>query len=252
MARTGRAGLLSRLLRLRDADEVAHRAASAIAEAAHDAIAERGVFAIALAGGDTPRRTYTRLASDGRVDWPRVEFFFGDERAVPPDHPDSNYAMARAALLAPRGIAAQRIHRMEGERADLAAAARDYERELARVLGGAPGGDPPPVDLVLLGMGPDGHTASLFPHTAALAETQRWVVANEVPQIAARRITFTFPLIERARAVLVLVTGEAKATALAEVLEGPPDPERLPSQRLRERANWLVDGPAASLLRRSE
>src|SRR5262249_36643408 len=151
------------------------------------------------------------------VDWSRVELFFGDERAVPPDDPDSNYRMARETLLAPLAIAAARVHRMEGERADLDAAARDYERELARVLGGAPGGEPPQLDPVLLGMGPDGHTASLFPHSAALAESRRWVVANEVPKLSTRRITFTFPLIERARAQLVLVAGAAKAAALAEV-----------------------------------
>jgi len=207
------------------------------------------VFAIALAGGDTPRRTYERLAADASVDWPRVEFFWGDERAVPPDHPDSNFRMADRALLRPLGIDPRRIHRMAAERDDLAAAARDYEAELAKVCG-EPGG-PPRLDLVLLGMGADGHTASLFPRTSALSESRRWVVANEVPQLATRRLTITFPLIEHARSVIVLVAGESKAPALAQVLQGPPDRERLPSQRLRALASveWLVDTAAASGLR---
>jgi 6-phosphogluconolactonase len=239
------------LSRLRDAEQVARRAAAEIAGAARRAIAERGAFTLALAGGDTPRPTYARLASEPGIDWPRVEFFWCDERPVPPEHPDSNYRMARATLLEPLAIDARRVHRIEGERADLDAAARDYENELARWLGGTPGGVPPQLDLVLLGMGADGHTASLFPYTAALSESRRWVVANDAPRLATRRITFTFPLIERARSVLLLVTGGAKAAALSEVLEGPWDPQRLPSQRLRAHAgvDWLVDAEAASLLR---
>jgi 6-phosphogluconolactonase len=196
---------------------------------------------------------YERLAADTELDWARVEFFWGDERPVPPEHPDSNFAMAQAALLRPLGIDPGRIHRIEGERGDLAAAARDYEEELAKTCG-APDGRPPILDLVLLGMGADGHTASLFPYTAALSEARRWVVANDVPQLSTRRITITFPLIERARSSLVLVTGGSKSDALAEVLEGPLDPQRLPSQRLRALAcvDWLVDAAAASRLHGEE
>jgi 6-phosphogluconolactonase len=225
---------------------VARRAAETVVEALRTAVAARGVFTIALAGGDTPRRTYERLAADAKSDWSRVEFFFGDERPVPPEDPDSNFGMAAAALLRPLGIDPRRVHRIAGERADLAAAARDYEEELVKTCGA-----PPVVDLVLLGMGADGHTASLFPHTAALSEARRWVVANDVPRLSTRRITITFPLIERARASLILVTGRAKADALAETLEGPLDPRRLPSQRLRGLPNvaWLVDAAAASRLR---
>jgi 6-phosphogluconolactonase len=222
-----------------------------VAQAAREAVRERGVFTLALSGGDTPRRLYTELAGGAGIDWPSVEFFWGDERPVPPDHPDSNFGMAHAALLAPLGIAADRIHRIEAERADLDAVARDYESELARVLGSAPGGEPPQLDLVLLGIGEDGHVASLFPHTAALRETRRWVVANEVPQRATRRVTITFPLIDRARRVLVLASGEAKAAVLAEVLEGAFDPERLPAQRLRARespTDWFLEAGAASRL----
>jgi 6-phosphogluconolactonase len=233
-----------RVQRLRDAEEVAQRVAAAVAAAARAAIEERGVFAIALAGGDTPRRSYEQLARDSALDWTAVEFFWSDERPVPPDHPESNYRMARLALLDRLAIDPRRVHRIEAERGDLSAVASKYERALARVA--------PELDLVLLGMGADGHTASLFPHTAALAESQRWVVVNEVPALATRRITFTFPLIARARAVCVAVTGEAKAAALAEVLEGPSDPDRLPSQRLRacaDRVAWFVDAAAAGRLR---
>jgi len=239
-----------RVRQLRDSGEVAREAADAVAHAMRGAAAERRSFALVLAGGGTPRRTYERLATYPEIDWSRVEFFWGDERPVPPDHPDSNFGMARAALLDPLGIDPQRIHRIAGER-DAAAAARDYEVDIARVLGARPVDPPPRLDLILLGMGDDGHTASLFPYTRALSEAQRWVVANDVPQLSTRRITITFPVIERAPSVLVLVAGEAKARALAEVLEGPPDPERLPSQRLlaHEGTTWLVDAAAASLLR---
>lgn len=169
---------------------------------------------------------------------------------MPPDHPDSNFRMAHAQLLRPLGIDPVRIHRMRGEQADLAAAARDYEEELAKTCGAADAGLPA-LDVVLLGMGADGHTASLFPHTAALSEGRRAVVASEVPQLSTRRITITYPLIERARSSLVLVTGASKADVLAEVLEGPFDPQRLPSQRLRGWAHvdWLVDTAAAARLR---
>ena len=236
-----------------DAEAVSRAAAQDLVEVARAAIVARGRFCVALSGGSTPRRMYEILSEAprwARLEWDRVEFFWGDERPVPPDHPDSNFGMARAALLDPLGIDPQRIHRIAGER-DAAAAARDYEVDIARVLGARPVDPPPRLDLILLGMGDDGHTASLFPYTRALSEAQRWVVANDVPQLSTRRITITFPVIERAPSVLVLVAGEAKARALAEVLEGPPDPERLPSQRLlaHEGTTWLVDAAAASLLR---
>jgi 6-phosphogluconolactonase len=254
LADAGQADLLMRFHRLHDAETVAHEAAAAIAEAGREAIGERGIFTLVLAGGDTPRRLYERLAA-GAIDWSRVEFFWGDERSVPPEHPDSNFGMARAALLRPLGIDPRRIHRIEAERGDLDAAARDYERELAAIAGGTLDGPPPQLDLVLLGMGADGHMASLFPYTAALAESRRWVVANDVPRLATRRITVAFPLIERARDVFLLVCGESKAAALAEVLEGGWDPARLPAQRLRERpgrVDWFVDAAAASRLRGAE
>jgi len=239
-----------RVRRVADPEQVARCAADAIAEALRSAVAQRGVFTIALAGGDTPRRSYEQLAARRELDWARVEFFFGDERPVPPDHPDSNFAMAEAALLRPLQIDPRQVHRIEAERSDLDDAARDYEEQLMKRCA-ARDGAAPVLDLVLLGMGPDGHTASLFPHTAALSETQRWVVANQVPQLATRRVTITFALIERARAVVVLVTGAGKAQTLAAVLEGPLDVLRLPSQRLRElpNATWIIDTAVASRLR---
>ena len=237
------------LRRLANADEIARVAAGEVADAARESQRERGRFSLALAGGDTPRRLYGRLAKEESVDWSRAELFLGDERAVGPEDPESNYRMVRESLLAPAGIDARRVHRIFAERRDLDAAARDYEAELARVLGGEPEGPPPQLDLVLLGMGADGHTASLFPHSPALKEELRWVVPNEAPGLG-RRITMTFALILRARRVLVLVSGESKAAALALVLEGPRDPEHLPAQRLAqaESLRWLVDLAAASRL----
>jgi 6-phosphogluconolactonase len=236
--------------RLFDAEEVARCAAAEVAEAARAAQASRGVFSLALAGGDTPRRLYAKLAADPAIDWSRAELFFGDERPVPPEHPDSNFRMARETLFDPIGVDARRVHRIGAERADLDAVAREYEAELSRVLGAAQGGALPRLDLVLLGLGSDGHTASLFPHTKALSESRRAFVANDVPRLGTRRVTLTFPLIERARCAMVLVCGESKAGALAEVLEGPRDPDRLPAQRIgARRVLWLADAAAASRLR---
>jgi 6-phosphogluconolactonase len=244
--------------RLRDAEELARCAAFAVVQAAREAVQARGSFSLALAGGDTPRRLYQKLAAGPALDWSRAELFFGDERSVPPGHPESNYRMAREALLEPAGVDPLRVHRIQAERADLDAVAREYEAELRRILGATPEAPPPRLDLVLLGLGTDGHTASLFPYTAALLETRRCVVANDVPRLGSQRVTITFPLIGRARRVLVLVGGESKAGALAEVLEGAWDPERLPAQRLRapegrvSRVDWLVDAAAASRLRNAE
>jgi 6-phosphogluconolactonase len=159
--------------------------------------------------------------------------------------------MAKEALLDKVAIPAAHIHRMRGEREDRDAAARDYQAEIARVFQIAPDGEAPQLDLVLLGMGPDGHTASLFPGTTALKETTRWVVPNYVPKFNAHRLTLTTAILNRAAQVIFLVVGQDKAEPLAEVLEGPPDPERLPSQLIRPGAGrllWLVDTVAAGRL----
>lgn len=239
-----------------DVEAVSEAAAREFVDRAREAVAARGRFTAALSGGSTPRRLYQLLAGPplgDQVDWGRVEVFWGDERCVPPDDKDSNYRMAREALLDRVPIPPDHVHRMEAERPDRDAAARDYEATLARAFGVAPGGEPPAFDLVLLGLGPDGHTASLFPHTTALDETQRWVVANHVPKLGADRLTLTVRVLNRAREVLFLVAGADKAEPLAGVLEGPPDPRRLPAQLVRPangRLVWFVDRQAAARLTR--
>ncbi|HTU88519.1 MAG TPA: 6-phosphogluconolactonase [Gemmataceae bacterium] len=220
---------------------------------AGEAIAARGRFTVALSGGSTPKRLYHLLTNEpfrSQVDWGRVEIFWGDERCVPPDHEDSNYRMAREAMLAHLPIPAEHVHRIEAERSDRDAAARDYEAILARVFGVSAGAEPPALDLLLMGMGPDGHTASLFPHTQALDETSRWVVANHVPQLNTDRLTLTQPILNRGREVLFLVAGADKAERLAEVLAGPADPKRLPSQSIQPDGQlvWFVDAAAAARL----
>ncbi|MEM7165201.1 MAG: 6-phosphogluconolactonase [Planctomycetota bacterium] len=228
-------------------------AAQRISELATVAIAERGRFLLALSGGSTPRALFDVLAlapfRDG-IDWDCVEFFWGDERAVAPDHPDSNFQMANEALLQPLQIAPERIHRMVGEHADPGTAARDYARTIATVAG--PGSDAPPrLDLILLGLGDDAHTASLFPGTAALAETESWVVANDVPQLDTTRLTMTFPLINAAREVLFLATGAKKTEAIAAVWNdhgANADAATTPAGRVRPhdgQLTWFVDRAAA-------
>ncbi len=237
-----------------DAEALSRAAAREFIDLARQAIAARRRFMVALAGGATPRRIYELLAAPEhrhQVDWTRVEFFWGDERAVPPDHPDSNYGMAAAALLATLDLRPEQIHRIQAERPDRERAARDYQIEIARAFGVSPEGPPPVFDLILLGLGTDGHTASLFPYTDALRERRRHVVSHYVAKLQAERITLTFPIINRASEIRVVVAGAEKAPTLKEVLEGPPDPERLPSQLLDPPAGrlaWLVDRAAAGEL----
>ena len=232
-----------RLLEVADAEELSRRAATEFVRRA------RGRrFSVALAGGSTPRRLYQLLADAPyreQVDWTQVEFFFGDERMVPPDHVDSNFRMAHEALLVPLDLPDRQIHRMAGERDDLDAAAAEYASEIGKVLGGTP----PAFDLVLLGLGRDGHTASLFPSTSALSERRRWVVSNFVPQLDICRLTLTAPILNHASHLLILVAGADKRDALAAVLEGPRDPERFPCQLVRPDHGellWLVDRAAAA------
>jgi 6-phosphogluconolactonase len=237
-----------------DPEAVSRAAADEFVRAAGEAVAARGRFTVALSGGSTPKRLYQLLAEPpyrDRVDWGKAEFFWGDERSVPPDHNDSNYHTAHEAMLRRLPVPAGHVHRMEAERADRDAAAREYEAALARVFGATPGGEPPAFDLILLGMGPDGHTASLFPHTAALKESGRWVVVNYVPKFATDRVTFTAPVLNRAREVLFLVAGNDKAEPLHEVLEGAPNGDLYPSQTVRPtngRLVFFVDRAAAAKL----
>jgi len=232
--------------------ELYQSVAEAFVDAAAQAILERGRFFVALSGGSTPRALHSLLASDafrGRVAWNKVHFFWGDERCVPPDHEDSNFRMAQETLLTPLDIPAANIHRFRTELEDRTEVAEKYEQELAKFVGSGETGTPPRLDLVLLGMGADGHTASLFPHTTALTEQRRWVVANKVPQLETTRFTFTASLINAARQIWFLVSGADKALRLNEILFGPADPQRLPSQLIRTaqgRVRWFVDQDAAS------
>src|ERR1051325_1128440 len=193
-----------------DADGVARAAAETFARLSREAAEERGAFPVALSGGTTPRRVYELLASDEyrvRVEWPKVHVFFGAERTVPPDHAESNYRMASEALLSRVALPSENVHRIEGL-GDAAANASDYESVMRGFFGDV---DWPRFDLVFLGMGDDGHTASLFPNTTALAEQRAWVAANWVEKLGAWRVTLTAPVINAARRVLFLVTGASKA-----------------------------------------
>lgn len=239
-----------------DADAVALYAARLFVRLAKEAIWDRGVFHVALAGGRTPRRTYERLAApelSRLVEWSSVQIYFGDERAVEPDHADSNFNTANEALLSGLNLHSSQIHRMAGEKGDLTLAAREYEAELSRFFGVKPGEGLPRFDLVMLGMGKDGHTASLFPFTAALEERQAWVVRNDVPQLSTERLTLTPPVINAARCAMFLVDGNDKAEALERVLEGPPNPLEFPAQMIAPQDGdlvWLVDEAAAAHLKR--
>jgi len=225
------------------------RAASKFCEAAQEAIRLRGRFTVALSGGSTPLPIYKTLASSqqaDQLDWAKIHFFWGDERPVPKDHPDSNYGHAYQALLQPRKVPSGNIHRIKGE-LEPAAAAEIYENELRSFFKE----DPPQLDLILLGMGGDGHTASLFPGTTILTETAAGadlVAAVFVPRLDTWRISFTPKVIKAGRQIVFLVSGTEKAGTLAQVLEGPFQPEKYPSQLFRDDATWLTDQQAASEL----
>lgn len=224
------------------------RALALLLEAATEAIAARGLFRLLLAGGSTPRKLYARLAQADAIEWPRWELWLGDERNVPPDHAESNFRMVRESLLEPlaqQGRVPARVRRWQTEAGALPAAEL-YAHALA-ALSSSPA-QPPTFDLVLLGMGADGHTAGLFPGTAALDERERLTVAYFVPQLHATRLTVTYTVLNAARATFFLVTGSEKAHALREVLRGPYDPVRLPIQAARPSSGpsiFIVDAAAA-------
>ena len=228
--------------------ELARAAARDFVAKADAAIAERGSFSVALAGGSTPKATYEVLASDyaEKLDWSKVHVFFGDERTVPPDHEDSNYRMAQLTLLSRVPVGS--IHRMRGELPPAEAAAA-YEEDLRGFFGASD--DPPSFDLILLGIGEDGHTASLFPETSALEVHDRWVVANPVLKLETTRLTLTVPVINASRAVNFLVAGRDKAEALREILEGDADPRAFPAKFVHPEdgdLTWMVDRAAATSL----
>lgn len=236
-----------------DPAAVARAAADRILALARTAVAGTGAFSLVLSGGSTPRMLYELLAAEpyrSQLDWARVDLFFGDERAVPPDHAESNFRMASEALISRLPLEPARVHRMRGE-IDPQAAAVEYGRTLQARFGEmAPGAGP---DVTLLGMGDDGHTASLFPGTPAIDETRHRCVAQFVEKSTTGRswrITLTAPFLNTSRHVLVLVTGAGKAAPLREVLHGPRDPRRLPIQSIAPAGGvtWLVDRAAAALL----
>jgi 6-phosphogluconolactonase len=236
------------LLLFETPEELAEASARDFAARTQETIDERGRFAVALAGGSTPKATYEVLARDyaNELDWSRVHVFFGDERTVPPDHEDSNYRMAYETLLSHVPVGS--VHRMRGELPpDEAAAA--YEEELRAFFGQV---DIPGLDLILCGLGEDGHTLSLFPETAALDVNDRWVVANPVLKLGTTRLTLTIPVLNVSRAVTFVVAKESKAEALKEVLEGDADPRAYPAKLVRPESRdltWMVDRAAARLLK---
>lgn len=252
------AGPARRVRCLEGTEQIARLTAGEFVRAGLAAITQRGRFFVALSGGVTPRQAFRQLASDPfrrQLDWSKVEFFWGDERAVAPTHHDSNYRMAREAMLDPLRIKESQIHRMRGEVDPLDVAAREYQELMARVFQVAASGPPPVFDLVLLGLGPDGHTASLFPRVPALQERVRWVLSTFRPgHLKQERLTLTFPVLNRARMVTFLVTGADKAEAVAQVLEGGGEAEPPPARLVAPPAGqveWLLDRAAASSLRRT-
>ena len=245
-------------IRIRQAQhEWATEAAALIQEFGTQAIHHHGRFYIALSGGTTPEKVYRTLASppySGHVDWSKTIFFFSDERCVSPDHPDSNFGLVSRTLLVPLAIPPEHIHRMRGEVADPESAALDYERQL-RIIGSPPQKDSPHLDLLLLGLGRDGHTASLFPGTTAVSEQRRLVAVGHAPTGIVTRLTLTLGVINQASVVLFLIRGEDKATIVKRILEPETDADRqLPAALVKPQGGrliWLLDGPAAALLTRN-
>ena len=250
---------------LATAADLFHAAAEEFVRAARTAIGAQGRFTVALSGGSTPKALYSLLATNyAGFAWNRIFLFFGDERHVPPTDPESNYRMVNESLLTKIAIPAENVFRVPAENPDAAAAAAEYEAQLRRFFdlkselkselksGELKSGEFPRFDLILLGLGPDGHTASLFPDSPALNEESRLVVANWVAKFNAHRITFTFPVLNRAAEVMFLASGADKADMVRQVLEGKNTPP-LPSQRVQPsdgKLLWMLDEAAAAKLTR--
>lgn len=239
---------------LPDAAAITQRVASEFLKAVEEAVSQKGTFTVALAGGSTPKALYAMLADDpavrSKIPWPKLRFFFGDERHVPPDHHDSNFKMANEALFSKGVVEPEQITRIKGEYADTEKAALEYEQAL-RTYFKLKDGEYPRFDLVLLGMGEEGHCLSLFPGTKALHASPRIVVRNWVGKLYTERITLTAEAANQANRVIFLVTRSDKALALKAVLEGPYEPEQLPAQLIQPVSGnllWLVDQAAGSML----
>jgi 6-phosphogluconolactonase len=236
-----------------DSDVLARAAAVQLMELSTAAIAERGVFTMALSGGSTPKKLYALLAHDpafSTFPWAKTQLFFGDERHVPPDHAESNFRMTKETLLSTGLVPEGNVHRVFAELDDAAQAAAEYEAEIRRhFVGDARLDDVPRFDVILLGMGPDGHTASLFPGSAALEEKTKWVASNWVEKFKTDRITFTFPVLNAARTVLLLIAGADKAPMLKQVLGDTRG--TYPVEHVQPRdgvAVWMLDQAAAAEL----
>lgn len=239
---------------LTDLASIAKRAAQEFLQAATSAVAKNHSFTVALSGGSTPKALYSLLATDpvlrAQLPWDKMHLYFGDERSVPPDHADSNFRMATEALVSKVPLKPEQVHRIKGESKDTEKAAQDYEQML-RASFKLGEGQFPRFDLMLLGMGNEGHTLSLFPGSKALRETKRIVVRNWVGKLYTERITLTAPAANNAAQVIFLVSGADKALALKGVLEGPYEPEQLPAQMIQPQNGkllWLVDTAAGGML----
>jgi 6-phosphogluconolactonase len=239
---------------LADGAAIAKNATQEFIQAAAAAVREKGAFNVSLAGGSTPKALYTLLATDravrSQVPWDKIHLFFGDERHVGPGHPDSNFRMATEAMISRVPLAKDQVVRIKGEYQDAEEAAREYEQALQSYFNLKPR-EYPRFDLLLAGMGNEGHTLSLFPGTKALHADDRIVVRNWVGKLYTERITLTASAANNAAQIILMVTGADKACALKAVLEGPTEPEQLPAQLLRPtngRLLWLVDAAAGSML----
>lgn len=229
--------------------ELAVRAAQLFVDEAERAVRDRGRFTVALSGGSTPKRLYELLADPasefvGRLAWDKVHFFWSDERHVPPDHADNNFRMVHEAMLAKVLVPSDNIHRIKSELADPAAAARDYEETLIAFFDS----QLPSFDLMLLGLGEDAHTASIFPGMPELIETERLMASPWVEKMGTHRITMTMPLINASASVVFLVSGAGKSAALKHVVDGPIDTLKYPAQAVAPThgsLTWLVDRSAS-------
>jgi 6-phosphogluconolactonase len=235
-----------------DLDTISREAANYTVRVAREALATRGLFSFALSGGSTPGKMYSLLATEpyrSQIDWSVVHFFWSDERCVPLNDPQSNYHLAQEALLSKLDLRPGQIHRMPADRPDREQASADYAEEIRRVLGGE---GVPVFDLIQLGMGPEAHTASLFPHQPSLQEQKRLIIPVSVPKPPPDRLTFTPPLLHATRNILFMATGGDKAEALHAVLEGPYQPEEYPAQLIARQAKgnvvWMLDPKIAEKL----
>jgi len=239
---------------LKDGAAIAKRGGQEFVQAAASEVREKGSFNVVLAGGSTPKALYSLLVNDptlrSQVPWDKIHLFFGDERHVAPDHPDSNFRMATETLISKSPLKPEQVTRIKGEYPDADRAALEYEKALREYFK-LKDGEYPRFDLVLAGMGNEGHTLSLFPGTKALHANGRIVVRNWVGKLYAERITLTAPAASSAAQIIFMVTGADKAPALKAVLEGPYEPEQLPAQLLQPKNGkllWLVDTAAGSML----